>query len=159
MNSTFNVSSSTKKVIQMELERGHGITEEVMMKKATWDKLFEELNFFRKYRHFLVVLVGSQTAEDHLAWRGFIESKVRDLVGYLDEHLKLKLAHENPKCFDRQETQNTITDADHHLIIAPYCSMWFIGMMFTEKENLNVDLQEIKYKQGVIINLLKCKTD
>lgn len=47
-NSTFNVSASTKRVIQNELERGYQITEEIMMGKATWEKLFEEPNFFQK---------------------------------------------------------------------------------------------------------------
>lgn len=45
-NSTFNVSKSTKRIIEAEFERGHQIVEEIMISKATWDKLFEEPNFF-----------------------------------------------------------------------------------------------------------------
>lgn len=45
-NSTFNVSASTKRVIQAEFDRGHQIIEEIMMGKATWQKLFDEPNFF-----------------------------------------------------------------------------------------------------------------
>ncbi|XP_031622518.1 poly(A) polymerase type 3 [Contarinia nasturtii] len=145
-NSTFNVSASTKRVIQMEFERGYQITEEIMMGKATWEKLFEEPNFFHKYRHFLVLLVSSQTAEDHLEWCGLVESKVRYLVGNLERNQYISLAHVNPKCFDRQEKQATlngsITDANDKLVTAPYCSMWFIGMEFKKTENLNVDLTE-----------------
>lgn len=47
-NSTFNVSKSTKQIIQAEFMRGHQIVEEIMMGKATWPKLFEEQNFFNK---------------------------------------------------------------------------------------------------------------
>lgn len=47
-NSTFNVSASTKRVIQQEFERGYKITEEIMTGKASWAKLFAEPNFFSK---------------------------------------------------------------------------------------------------------------
>lgn len=99
-NSTFNVSTSTKKVILSELERGMAILEEIMMSKLTWDKLFEAPSFFYKYRHFIVLLVSSQTADDHLEWCGLVESKIRYLIGNLERNQFISLAHVNPKCFD-----------------------------------------------------------
>lgn len=102
------------------------------------------VSFFR-YRHFLVLLVSSQTAEDHLEWCGLVESKVRYLVGNLERNQYISLAHVNPKCFDRvkQSSLNgSITDANDKLVTAPFCSMWFIGMEFKKTENLNVDLTE-----------------
>lgn len=45
-NSTFNVSKSTKQIIQAELHRGYEIVEEIMLGKADWQTLFEETNFF-----------------------------------------------------------------------------------------------------------------
>lgn len=47
-NSTFNVSTSTKRVIMNEFERGMSITDEIMMGKASWEKLFEAPSFFFK---------------------------------------------------------------------------------------------------------------
>lgn len=47
-NSTFNVSISTKRVILNEFERGMAITEEIMMGKVAWDRLFEAPSFFYK---------------------------------------------------------------------------------------------------------------
>lgn len=47
-NSTFNVSVSTKRVIQSEFERGLQITEEIMMGSAKWETFFEKPNFFYK---------------------------------------------------------------------------------------------------------------
>lgn len=119
-----------------------------------------------RYRHFLVLLVSSQTAEDHLEWCGLVESKVRYLVGNLERNQYISLAHVNPKCFDRQEKQaamnGTITDANDKLVTAPYCSMWFIGMEFKKTENLNVDLTEsiqnftnLVHKHATSINLQK----
>lgn len=98
-----------------------------------------------RYRHFLVLLVSSQTAEDHLEWCGLVESKVRYLVGNLERNQYISLAHVNPKCFDRakqQQINGSITDATDKLVTAPFCSMWFIGMEFKKTENLNVDLTE-----------------
>jgi poly(A) polymerase len=37
--------------MQEEFKQGLAITEEIMVGKATWDKLFEPLNFFGKYKY------------------------------------------------------------------------------------------------------------
>lgn len=145
-NSTFNVSVSTRSVIQTEFERGYEITEEIMMAKAMWDKLYEEPHFFYKYRHFLVLLVFSQTADDHLEWCGLVESKIRYLVGNLERNQHISLAHVNPKCFERPKGVSVANvnaiEANDKFYTAEFCSMWFIGMDFKKSENLNVDLTD-----------------
>jgi poly(A) polymerase len=50
-NSTFNVSLSTRTIMQEEFKQGLAITEDIMVGKATWDKLFEPPNFFGKYKY------------------------------------------------------------------------------------------------------------
>lgn len=80
-NSTFNVSVSTRTIMQEEFETGLSITEEIIMGKATWEKLFEPPNFFGKYKHYIVLLASSASAEDHLEWCGLVESKIRHLIG------------------------------------------------------------------------------
>lgn len=108
-------------------------------------KLILRLFIHYRYRHFLVLLVSSQTAEDHLEWCGLVESKIRYLVGSLDKNQHISLAHVNPNCFERVKPaviNGNITDANDKLITAPFCSMWFIGMDFKKTENLNVDLTE-----------------
>jgi poly(A) polymerase len=50
-NSTFNVSSSTRIVMQEEFKQGLAITEEIMVGKAMWEKLFEPPNFFGRYKY------------------------------------------------------------------------------------------------------------
>lgn len=69
--------------MQEAFENGLSITEQIMMGKATWDKLFEVPNFFIKYRHYIVLLARSSTAEDQLEWCGLVESKIRHLIGKL----------------------------------------------------------------------------
>ena len=52
-NSTYNVTNSTKKVIVSELEEAGIITDEIFIGKSTWEKLFEPVNFFTKFKHFV----------------------------------------------------------------------------------------------------------
>lgn len=163
-NSTFNVSVSTSKVIRNEFKEGMEITDEIMLGKADWDKLFQPPNFFTKYRHFIVLLVSSTTADDHLEWCGLIESKIRILIGNLERNQHINLAHVNPKCFEKStgalkkdkgekdgktksESEKMETASESGQDEAPtsqpeneYCSMWFIGLEFERSANLNVDL-------------------
>ncbi|XP_017478100.1 PREDICTED: poly(A) polymerase type 3 [Rhagoletis zephyria] len=173
-NSTFNVSESTKKVILNEFNRGMITTDEIMLGRATWDRLFEAPSFFYKYRHFIVLLVTSQTGDDQLEWCGLVESKIRLLVGNLERNQHISLAHVNPTCFDFKKsapnTQNnsgnddekTQTNSNPPVCTSPFCSMWFIGLEFERTENLNVDLTESiqnftehVIQHGVNIKMLK----
>lgn len=49
-NSTFNVSVSTRTIMQEEFQKGLALTEEIMLGTAQWDRLFELPNFFIKYK-------------------------------------------------------------------------------------------------------------
>ncbi|EDW74821.2 uncharacterized protein Dwil_GK15696 [Drosophila willistoni] len=165
-NSTFNVSESTKKVILTEFNRGMNITDEIMLGRVPWERLFEAPSFFYRYRHFIVLLVNSQTADDHLEWCGLVESKVRLLIGNLERNAHIALAHVNPKCFEfkkgqsanssqnnsgneddpkqtqQQQTNNQANAAASTVTSSPFCSMWFIGLEFERSDNLNIDLTE-----------------
>lgn len=156
-NSTFNVSASTSKVMMNEFKEGMEITDEIMLGNTSWDKLFQPPNFFLKYRHFIVLLVSSSTAEDHLEWCGLIESKIRILIGNLERNQHIQLAHVNPKSFDPVKSMKKSDDKDgdsskeektseNEEMKQPtpkepeFCSLWFIGLEFERSANLNVDL-------------------
>ncbi|XP_072129426.1 poly(A) polymerase type 3-like isoform X3 [Mobula birostris] len=49
-NSTYNVSASTRAVMMEEFKQGLSITDEILMGKMEWSKLFEAPNFFQKYK-------------------------------------------------------------------------------------------------------------
>lgn len=49
-NSTFNVSISTRSIMQEEFKVGLAITEDIMLGKCGWEKLFEPTHFFTKYK-------------------------------------------------------------------------------------------------------------
>jgi len=133
------------------------ITDEIMLGRIPWERLFEAPSFFYRYRHFIVLLVNSQTADDHLEWCGLVESKVRLLIGNLERNPHIALAHVNPKCFEFKKGQSANNSQNNSgneddlkqsqgnqsaVTSAPFCSMWFIGLEFERSENLNVDLTE-----------------
>ncbi|OWK08783.1 PAPOLA, partial [Cervus elaphus hippelaphus] len=80
-NSTYNVSVSTRMVMVEEFKQGLAITDEILLSKAEWSKLFEAPNFFQKYKV------------------GLVESKIRILVGSLEKNEFITLAHVNPQSF------------------------------------------------------------
>ncbi|VDM32233.1 unnamed protein product [Toxocara canis] len=48
-----------------ELEEGLAITIEIMSGKAEWSKLFDEVNFFSRYKHFIVLLCVAANERFH----------------------------------------------------------------------------------------------
>lgn len=130
-NSTFNVSQSTRNIIMEEFKLGLQLTDEIMLGKSMWEKLFEPPQFFMKYRHFIVLIVSAASSKDHLEWAGLVESKIRFLIGTLERNESIILAHINPENYVMPESQKDPKSA---------CSMWFIGLEFKKMEGLNVDL-------------------
>uniref|UniRef100_A0A8D3DQ76 Poly(A) polymerase n=1 Tax=Scophthalmus maximus TaxID=52904 RepID=A0A8D3DQ76_SCOMX len=137
-NSTYNVSTSTRTIMSEEFKYGLSITDEILLGKAEWSKLFEPPNFFQKYKI------------------GLVESKIRVLVGNLERNEYITLAHVNPQSFPGSKENRNEND---------FVSMWFIGIIFKKVENaesVNIDLTydiqsftDTVYRQANNINMLK----
>ncbi|CAN8000364.1 unnamed protein product, partial [Ixodes hexagonus] len=149
-NSTFNVSVSTRTIMRQEFKQGLAITDEIMLGRTEWIKLFEPPNFFGKYKHFIVLMATTMTKEHHLEWYGLVESKIRILISNLERHPYIEIAHVNPESFPPCEPDGEKLQ-----------SMWFIGLQFSKTEHVNVDLTyDIRSfvdtgKQATAINILK----
>uniref|UniRef100_A0A669PFH8 Poly(A) polymerase n=1 Tax=Phasianus colchicus TaxID=9054 RepID=A0A669PFH8_PHACC len=133
-NSTYNVSVSTRMVMVEEFKQGLAITDEILLSKAEWSKLFEAPNFFQKYKHYIVLLASAPTEKQRLEWVGLVESKIRILVGNLEKNEFITLAHVNPQSFPAPKEN---PDKEE------YRTMWVIGLVFKKtenSENLSVDL-------------------
>ncbi|XP_072129417.1 poly(A) polymerase beta-like isoform X2 [Mobula birostris] len=133
-NSTYNVSASTRAVMMEEFKQGLSITDEILMGKMEWSKLFEAPNFFQKYKHYIVLLASAPTEKQHLEWVGLVESKIRILISSLEKNEFITLAHVNPQSFPAPK-DNPEKDE--------FSTMWVIGIVFKKvenSENLSVDL-------------------
>ncbi|KAI0199969.1 Poly(A) polymerase central domain-containing protein [Astrocystis sublimbata] len=111
MCATFNIVKSTKTIIQRELERGVQITSKIISSERPWKDLFVKHDFFTKdHKYYLAVIAASTTKEAHKIWSGFVESKVRILVGDLERHPSVALARPFNKGFERQHVTKTEDD-------------------------------------------------
>ncbi|XP_066934707.1 poly(A) polymerase type 3-like isoform X1 [Clytia hemisphaerica] len=153
-NSTFNVSMSTRTVMEEEFKLGFQTMDEIYCSKSTWESIFTTANFFQKYKHYIVLSAYSSNQEHHLEWEGLVESKIRILIVNLERNQFVKLAHVNPKKFD------ALKKTDEKSV-----SRWFIGLIFQKPEgteNVNIDITaEIQYftntvhKQALQIAMFK----
>mmetsp|Transcript_24464 Transcript_24464/g.32778 ORF Transcript_24464/g.32778 Transcript_24464/m.32778 type:complete len:423 (+) Transcript_24464:119-1387(+) len=88
MNSTYNVSQTTKNVMLLEFEKAAMITGELVKNKGTscitWKRLFKKFPFFRAYEHFIEVQVQSGNEDDHKAMIGFCENKIKHMLKKLE---------------------------------------------------------------------------
>ncbi|KAK2714426.1 hypothetical protein QYM36_008850 [Artemia franciscana] len=158
-NSTFNVTISTRTVMQEAFRNALALTEDIMIGRPgiTWENLFEPSSFFFKYRHFVVLLASALTQDNLLEWVGLVESKIRILIQTLDKNSLIKLAHISPEQFEPLESEkDSVT------------TIWFIGLEFEKTENLSIDLtfdiqnfielvhmsavQQQKFKEGMKID-------
>ncbi|KAJ9537442.1 hypothetical protein OSB04_030175 [Centaurea solstitialis] len=80
MNSSYNVSASTLRVMVEQFHFGNKVCEEIELNKANWSALFEPSLFFESYKNYLQVDIIAADANDLLSWRGWVESRLRLLT-------------------------------------------------------------------------------
>ncbi|CAH8377905.1 unnamed protein product [Eruca vesicaria subsp. sativa] len=80
MNSSYNVSQSTLRVMTEQFQFGNSILQEIELNKQHWSSLFEQYMFFEAYKNYLQVDIVAADAEDLLAWKGWVESRFRQLT-------------------------------------------------------------------------------
>ncbi|KAI8531029.1 hypothetical protein RHMOL_Rhmol11G0106100 [Rhododendron molle] len=80
MNSSYNVSTSTLRVMMDQFQHGNQVCEEIELNKAQWSALFDPYLFFEEYKNYLQIDIIAADADDLLAWRGWVESRLRQLT-------------------------------------------------------------------------------
>ncbi|XP_057977437.1 nuclear poly(A) polymerase 4-like isoform X2 [Malania oleifera] len=80
MNSSYNVSTSTLRVMMEQFQYGNRICEEIELNKAQWNVLFEPYLFFESYKNYLQVDIVAEDVDDLRAWKGWVESRLRQLT-------------------------------------------------------------------------------
>lgn len=84
MNSTHNVSETTKRVILEEFGRACKVVEQVEKAEAGWPDVYRQLPFFSMHRDYLHIEVLATSSVVFTKWMGWIESKLRHLVRNLE---------------------------------------------------------------------------
>ncbi|KAJ7521197.1 hypothetical protein O6H91_19G042300 [Diphasiastrum complanatum] len=86
MNSSYNVSLSTLRVMTDEFQRANEICENLEMNKAEWNILFEPYPFFEAYKNYLQVEITALDDDDFRKWKGWVESRLRQLTLKIEKH-------------------------------------------------------------------------
>lgn len=103
MCATFNITHSSKAVIQKELEHFGQIVDQIMTGKLPWKSLFVKHTFFTQdYKFYILVNAASTTKDNAKVWGGFVESKIRLLVQNLERHASIQLARPFNKGYERK---------------------------------------------------------
>uniref|UniRef100_A0A1I7XM62 polynucleotide adenylyltransferase n=1 Tax=Heterorhabditis bacteriophora TaxID=37862 RepID=A0A1I7XM62_HETBA len=71
------------------------------------------------------LICAAKNEEDHLIFCGFVESKIRHLIGTLERNQGISLAHINPRQYKPLPTANIDLGYEN-----PVCTLWFIGLEF-----------------------------
>lgn len=100
MNSSYNVSSSTLRIMTEEFQRGNEICEALEANKADWNKLFEVYPFFEAYKNYLQIDVAAANADDLRKWKGWVQSRLRQLTLKIERHtMHMLQCHPHPGDF------------------------------------------------------------
>ncbi|PSS07392.1 Nuclear poly(A) polymerase [Actinidia chinensis var. chinensis] len=122
MNSSYNVSLSTLKVMTEQFQFGSKICEEIELNKAQWSALLEPYLFFESYRNYLQIDIIAGGTDDLRAWKGWVESRLRQLTLMIERDTKGKLqCHPYPQ--DYVDTSNQY----------PHCA-FFMGLQRKQGE-------------------------
>ena len=95
MNSTYNVTETTKRILLEEFKRGYEMCRHVQNETAPWSKVYEPHPFLDEYKNFLLLEILARAEDVYKKFSGWVEGKVRILVMQL-EALPGMLLHPNP---------------------------------------------------------------
>ncbi|XP_062024117.1 nuclear poly(A) polymerase 4-like [Rosa rugosa] len=143
MNSSYNVSKSTLRVMMEQFQHGNKICEEIQLDKARWCTLFEPYLFFESYKNYLQVDIVAVDADDLRAWKGWVESRLRQLTLMIErDNLEMLQWHPYP-----HEYVDTTKQCAH--------SAFFMGFQRKKGEKLNghrFDIQGTvdEFKQSIV---------
>jgi len=127
MNSTYNVSETTKKILVKEFAHGYKIVSSIHSEqnRRSWRDLFRKMDIFRQYKYFLKIDILSTNPNDHLKWAGWVESRLRLLVKGLEALPQIEV-HPCTREF-------VLEDPEYKL-----CSTYFFGFKLKDPAGMNL---------------------
>jgi len=85
MNSTYNVTETTKRILLDEFRKGYQMVDHVERQISNWSEVYRKFPFFASYKHYLHIEILAKTQQVFIKWLGWIESKLRHLVKQLEQ--------------------------------------------------------------------------
>jgi len=136
-NSTYNTSETTKRILLKEFDFFKKFTNLISYSKSIntrkgfqWKDFFNEIDFFSYYSCFMQIDILSKNEEDHKKWKGFVESRLRILIKFLEDVKQIKI-HPYPKDY-------SLLDSNWK-----FDSTFFFGVEFVDPQKL--DENYLKY--------------
>lgn len=123
MNSTYNITKTTLRVLTEEFIRGKEIVESAKTKED-WKYLFADSEFFVRFKNYLQIKVSAASEAEHRSWEGFVGSRIRFLIKGIEQvpHIQLRPF---PEWFlDPDAPEPT--------------SLYFIGVSFTQPQGTDI---------------------
>mmetsp|Transcript_34034 Transcript_34034/g.63535 ORF Transcript_34034/g.63535 Transcript_34034/m.63535 type:complete len:535 (+) Transcript_34034:58-1662(+) len=130
MNSTHNVTETTKRILLDEFKRGFELVQNVEGSKAEWSDVYAAFPFFQEFKHFLMLEILAKSEDVFNKFSGWVESKLRILVMQLEQVNGMRI-HPNPLQYSLSEG-----DADW-----PHGCGMFLGLLFAPEGGAYVDMQ------------------
>ncbi|KAL6011538.1 hypothetical protein ACLOJK_001986 [Asimina triloba] len=147
MNSSYNVSSSTLRVMTEEFQRGNEMCEAMEASKADWTTLFEPYPFFEAYKNYLQIDITAENDDDLRKWKGWVESRLRQLTLRIDRRtFGMLQCHPHPGDFSDKSR--------------PFHCCYFIGLQrkqgvpVTEGEQFDIRAAVEDFKHSVNVYTL-----
>merc|ERR1712190_558638 len=84
MNSTHNVSETTRRILLDEFRRGYDMVKQVESQKIEWNLVHEPYVFFTQFKHFIWLEVLTKNQEVYHKFRAWVESKLRLMTKQLE---------------------------------------------------------------------------
>ncbi|XP_059644929.1 nuclear poly(A) polymerase 1-like [Cornus florida] len=148
MNSSYNVSSSTLRILTEEFQRGNEICESMEANKADWNTLFEPYPFFEAYKNYLQIDITAANADDLRKWKGWVESRLRQLTLKIERHtFNMLQCHPHPGDFSDKSR--------------PFHCCYFMGLQrkqgvpVNEGEQFDIRLTVEEFKHSVAMYTLR----
>jgi len=96
MNSTHNVTETTKRILLDEFRRGYEVVKSVEAHRGQWTEVHDPFPSLTHFRHFLWLEILAKTDEIYQKFSGWVESKLRILIKHL-ETVNGMIIHPNPE--------------------------------------------------------------
>jgi len=127
VNSAYNVSRTTKKILLKEFRRGAKIAHKINSRidDVSWMQLFKRYEIFKEYSHYLRIDALSRNSDDHIKWKGFVESRLRLLIQELELYSQ-DIGHLRPNTRGYEVTDNEYK----------YCTTFICGFKFKNPKKL-----------------------